>query len=280
MIVATFAALVMGQPASILFPIEVKGKWGFIDVGGKVRISPVYEWAGNFSGGRATVARKKAGKYEFAVVDTSGKVTLDWRATILFGPVRGKMAEYKNFRGSEEVSFSYRTFNLSKPNASSAWKSVSDIFSPGDYHPVHAWNDFGGSYEESAVSYEIIEHANGLLGGSDDAFTKLDRSLKIQDKNKDGISQWVRDGKGVGPRMGMMFMNGGDDSYGSEGLFPVRSLSDVDSMNVGFMDASGKIVVPMKFSSVTPFVGGLSRVSGLGFWGYVDRNGKLVWRSQ
>ena len=46
----------------------------------------------------------------------------------------------------------------------------------------------------------------------------------------------------------------------------------------GYIDTQGKLVVPGPFTWATDFRGGLAQVEEDGRYGYIDRDGKYVWR--
>ena len=62
-----------------------------------------------------------------------------------------------------------------------------------------------------------------------------------------------------------------DDSDPMEFSFPS---DEVDSW--GYIDVTGKVVIPFGFERAGLFSGGLARVRKDGKWGYIDRTGKLV----
>ncbi|MGL4367261.1 MAG: WG repeat-containing protein [Brevinemataceae bacterium] len=60
--------------AQQLYPFPENGKWGYIDVSGKVVVSPVYEAAAFFSDGYARIAKfNDSGEYLYGFVNSSGK---------------------------------------------------------------------------------------------------------------------------------------------------------------------------------------------------------------
>lgn len=280
MITSLLQVVILGQTATTLFPIEEKGKWGFIDARGAKKIQPQFLWAGNFSDGSAAVARKRNGFVEYCLIDSAGRAKINWSSNLIFGPIRGRVLEYRNFVAEDNdgnTRFQFREYKTSGKQQSLSWKSVVEIFEGGDYHPVHEWNeDLSRSFDDKVMPFQIVEHGNGYLNGNDEAFTSIDRSLKVQDKNGDGISQWVKNGIGVGPRMSGMDI----DAFGSDGMFPIKGLREIGGPDVGFMNSKGKVIITPRFYSVTPFVGGLSRFSAGQYWGYVNKAGKVVWRSR
>src|SRR5688572_1395289 len=72
LLITAFAFHASSVMAEELYPIEEKGKWGFINKSGKVVVTPQYEFAGNYYDGMASV--KSGGKYGF--VDGNGKLAI------------------------------------------------------------------------------------------------------------------------------------------------------------------------------------------------------------
>ncbi len=62
-----------------------------------------------------------------------------------------------------------------------------------------------------------------------------------------------------------------DALFFSEGLAAVKT-----GGKWGFIDKSGKLVIPATWGEAEPFYEGLARVETGGKWGFVDKSGKLV----
>lgn len=75
----------------------------------------------------------------------------------------------------------------------------------------------------------------------------------------------------------------------SEGLAPVSKNAEVVFLDIihppitpdegdawGYVDTTGKVVIPFRFSIAGRFSGGLARVQQDGKWGYIDTTGKFV----
>lgn len=63
-----------------------------------------------------------------------------------------------------------------------------------------------------------------------------------------------------------------DGKRTGDDLFPV-----MDRGRGGFIDRTGKVVIPLCFEKVGDFSEGLARFERDGNWGYIDRTGKYVW---
>jgi WG containing repeat len=74
------------------------GKWGYINLSGRVAIKPRYDWAGDFSGGLAPVLAH--GTCSF--IDKSGKVTMKEMAQQTESPKEAKIKEWERSRGTLE----------------------------------------------------------------------------------------------------------------------------------------------------------------------------------
>src|ERR1700690_1621508 len=68
---ATLSATSMGTAASVLYPVVVDGRWGFVNKSGETVINPQFERVGGFAEGLAPVRLSRWG-----YVDSSGKITI------------------------------------------------------------------------------------------------------------------------------------------------------------------------------------------------------------
>src|SRR5882762_3272760 len=59
------------QKVTVLMPVPVNGRWGYISVDGKIVINPSFAIAGSFSEGLAAVRDDEGGFY---YIDTTGNV--------------------------------------------------------------------------------------------------------------------------------------------------------------------------------------------------------------
>jgi hypothetical protein len=69
----------------------------------------------------------------------------------------------------------------------------------------------------------------------------------------------------------------GSTSDFSEGLAAVRASSNADVRQWGYIDKSGKWVVEPRFDYALPFRGGLAVVAQDKKLGYIDRTGRFIW---
>ena len=75
-----------------------------------------------------------------------------------------------------------------------------------------------------------------------------------------------------------------EDALGfSEGLAGVMVGKRGEDGRWGFIDTTGRMVIPPQYGAVRSFEDGLARMSPPTeeliqlFWGYIDRTGKVVW---
>ncbi len=61
-----------------------------------------------------------------------------------------------------------------------------------------------------------------------------------------------------------------------EGMAVVRYGSSIDGMSWGFIDKTGKEVIPLKYDEAGNFKDGLAKVKQDGQYGYIDKNGKEI----
>jgi hypothetical protein len=62
----------------------------------------------------------------------------------------------------------------------------------------------------------------------------------------------------------------------SEGLAPVMTKGPSGN-RWGYVDNTGKTVIPASFEEADEFLGGVARVRSQGKTGYIGRDGKYVW---
>src|SRR4051812_14853451 len=85
-----------GQPAVRLRPVQQNGKWGYIDVSGKIVIEPRFAWAEEFSEGLAAFENED-GKHGY--IDETGKVVIE--------PVFDNWTEFSEGLAAVSVNFEW-----------------------------------------------------------------------------------------------------------------------------------------------------------------------------
>ncbi len=92
-----------------LLPVQQKGKWGFIDASGKIKLPAIYKSAENFHEGWAVVSKKRKGEYDedYAIyINKTGKEMIGIKAAYLNASEFNEgIAFYKKVEYGETVRY-------------------------------------------------------------------------------------------------------------------------------------------------------------------------------
>jgi len=245
------------KPASYprLFPIVENGKWGFIDVTGRVVIEPQFDYARPFFEGFAAVnvggvrkdAHAEGGKWGF--IDTSGAFVIN--------PQYDDVGDY-----AEGLAFVRRGLTcafLDTRGDTVFVVSPSPLLTPRDYAPVRA---VMGLVQAWKFSQGFVSYAQGT-GNSPAPVGFLDRAGRVAVAAKfSAVGKF------------------------SEGLAAVR-VGQPPTGKWGYINNRGRWVIRPQFDNAGPFSEGLAAVEvgatyngtavkRYGKEGYIDRRGKLV----
>ena len=263
---------VKSEPPSetpVLFPAEQDGKWGFIDVKGKLIIPPNFEHADLFSEGLA--AAKINGKYGY--VDASGKFVIEPQFNAAF-PFHEGLARV-------------------------AWNvDTKDIALDWAYNPTYF-------YEEDCIGLRIPmlpgSQYNKLTTDADGGqWNYVDRTgHEICPQRFDHATDFS---SGVG----CVRLNGKAGIIGKDGKFVLEPKyfvihrfweglavfaipsgkmeevggHDVPILKYGYLDPTGKEAIPAQFDDAQRFSQGLAAIRvgdyRTGSWGYIEKTGTLA----
>jgi hypothetical protein len=297
-----------------LYPVRAEnGKWGFIDATGKFRIAATYNSAEEFSDGVAYVYRWPGDRRINGIVDTAGKFTElptnDYPVTFHEGLARvqtdsgERLFGFIDRAGREVIP---RKFYDAGPFSEglawvAEWNDRTLLYGyidrsgryviplqfksqPRDFHDGHAWapGEFaygmidrtGKMVFTDKVSWVDYSYSDGLLAaitaGEPREGVYLDTSGRVVVK----IPAWNERTKTqrADAHLDWLQLN----APFQEGLAPFRSFN-----KLGFIDRTGKIVIPAQFRGANGFSGGRAAVMVIGsggeyVWGYIDRAGEMV----
>jgi hypothetical protein len=265
-----------------LYPINVDGKFGFMDHSGKTAIAPQFDLAGEFSEGLASV---RVGT-RFGYINTKGMVAI----TPQFdgaGPFRYGRAGVKlgNRFGFIDKDGKY----ISSPDFSWAGQFSGDLAPVRTADGVMAFVNRSGKVElagkvdsllPAGFTAGLAPAGSGGKWGYIDATGKwiIDPQFERAGNFADGLAPVV-----VGGRSGYIDSKGkfvvnpqydfGDEFY--EGLAFVGN-----GGKWGFIDTKGRVAIDAKFLAANHFSEGLAAVWTEDGWGFVDRTGKMVVRPE
>ncbi len=267
----------------ILLPVRQNNKWGYIDTSGKTVIPCIYEWCEDFSEGLAAVGLNgkagfinKAGlqvfPFEFEEADNFSdgfaEVTLNGKS----GVVRrtGKQVipcEY------DEIDFEYihQLISLKKNGKYGFMDLNGALVIPFQFDKVSSFY-FGLAGAEMNGKWGFIStKGEWKIPATYDWVSKF---------GKEGFATVKSGGRtGLVSRSGQLLIPCKYQFIGnySEGLFLAE-----DSVHYGFVDSTGKIVIPFTFEKApfadltTGFMNGLARGYKKGKVGLIDRKGKFL----
>lgn len=235
------------QAQSALFPVEIKGKYGYINCSGEVIIPATYDIANEFHEGLAAVRVNDAWGY----INTMGQVVIP--------PVYGQAWGF-----SEGLAF---VAEKGGPN----WGVI----------------DYGGNWViEPKYSYGI-KFSEGVAIVDDHSKPRMyvDKSGKPVLERTDsftpgwdfheGLALFEEDGKvGFIDKFGQVRISAQyDDSRGvfSEGVVAVKTGSKVK-----FIDVHGQDAFPGTYDHAEWFSEGVAAVMKGEYWGFIDKKGELV----
>ena len=267
-----------------LYPVQVEGKWGYINSDGQLQIEPVFQSASLFHEGVAAVRESHRWKY----IDKSGEVAIE-----------GNFSRIGNFsQGKAAVRFDGRWGYINKAGGFVINPKYRDAyrFSGGRafVRSLHNWSyyyvDEKGNKLESvnqSNSFDFVE-TNEFSGGlaivrDDDQFGYIDKSgstvidlkynearpfsenlaaVKISDK-------WGFINSKETVEISPQYISAGN--FGN-GLAPVRKNSNL----FGYVDRSGTMVITEQFEIAHTFHEDRAAVFIDGNWTFIDKSGKQI----
>ena len=340
--------LAQPQSGNELFMIDKDGKSGYIDTSGKVVIAPQFDGVNGFREGLALVTRN--GKKFF--IDTSGRVVFEAKFDIVDGFSEGLAAVNIGQTTIAHIGivdkpgkwgYIDKTGNLALPMKFTHAESFSEGLAAVKDGDRSGFIDHTGKIIFEVPLDVTLGFHEGIVGvlyrGMLAYFDRTGKQISpplgygpSSHSFSEGLVPVEIKGKtGFMDRAGQIVIEpkfeGADDFH--EGLAPVRVHSEETTWcptepsgsrkgftnKWGFIDKTGKLVIPPQYESATPFSEGLAAINNceeaffidktgkkvisgdftyatslagglalvnlkrkdFGWWGYIDRSGKLVW---
>ncbi|MEO6391490.1 MAG: WG repeat-containing protein [Pyrinomonadaceae bacterium] len=307
-----------GEPAVPhpgLYPAtDAKSDWGFIDATGRFRIPPIYDGADEFSDGVAYVWRWDGKLRHNGIVDPQGKFTelptndshIDFSEGLARFQTPSNQERFFGFMNKTgRVVIAPRFYEAGQFSEGFAWVSEWR-----DRELLYGFIDRTGKYvvplRFKTKPRDFVNGRAWVMAERDYAF--IDRTGKLHFEGKyrlmdyyfaEGLLAAVttgadprgvyldRDGREVlnipawNERTALQHSEADQswrqlDAPFQEGLAPYHSYN-----KIGFIDRTGKIVIPAQFRGTRGFAGGMAPVYVIGpdgeyLWGYIDRTGEMV----
>lgn len=216
------------------FPIEVDGKFGYIDSAGQVTIKPQFDRAERFSEGRAAVAIND----KYGYIDETGRMVVAPRFAFA-GPFRaGRAVVAVPETGAGYVDLEGRLIIEAKFHAAYPFSEGIAAVTPNN---------------DAAKQLGVAAHWNPIQFIDPTGKPLIAKDLFVSRQPFHG------------------------DPGFREGL---AAVSDRDGGTFGYVDSTGKFVIPPQFGSAFSFSEGLARMCVAKFCendvGFIDKTGKVI----
>jgi len=258
--------------------IELKNRWGFIDRNGEIVIQPQFVDAGDFKNGVAPVRTDNGWGY----IDKSGNYFIEPQFKDA-KDFENSVAKIKNDDGWVFINSDKKIFPQNK-NQYDIKNNFSDgmafvvkdrkfgfINTTGEL-VIPARFDDVGSFNNGFAPVEI-DRQWGYINKSGDFL--VNPKYKVAQEFKDDMAM-VRDSDGY------LYITTSGEEIGKTDVYEVKyAFSDgyarvIQDGRWGFIDKTGKLVIPAQFDKAEDFSNGLAPVLKDGSWGYINKNGDLV----
>lgn len=236
-----------------------EGEFGFVSKDGKMSIAMNYDYAYDFSCGRAFV--KNNGKW--GCIDTSGNLIIPYKFDKVYSynediaiVFNGTMNNWGN-----PVTGTYQFIDL---NGKSIYKSTEQLFSFSE--------GFARVTSKGKIGY-INKDGKMVIPATWDSAGSFNEGLAWV---KSGKNYYFIDANGEKTITCNVSNLNSNDPFGSfeDGMAYVRNTS----YDLGFIDKTGKLVIPIKYNFGRNFSNGYAPVQDAKTekWGIIDKQGKTV----
>jgi hypothetical protein len=284
--------------AQYLFPIEIKGKWGYMNADGQMVLPAQYDYADDFAGDYAVVAKGN----QPCIINKKGKAIIDTGLYQFISPVSEGLAavtDYQkhkffiNMLGKKVITLSDSIYEVRKFK-----NGLAVVSKQLDMHETK----FGRDISTLGYRFGFMDMTGKMV--TDFVFDDADDMRNGIAKIKQGILFGLLDSTGTIIRkptynnignfnegLAVADVNG---KYGyintkgdlvipatfeyaydfSEGLAGIWS-----TKKYGYINASGTLIIPATFDQIKPFSEGRAAILKEGKWGFIDKTGTLVLRN-
>jgi hypothetical protein len=301
---AKLPALASGEP---LFPVEDRGRGGFIDKTGRIAIPLCFDAVGDFSQGFARFERD----HKWGYIDATGAVVIEpkfpWAQEFSEGLARVQISG-PQLGPDAKWGFIDRTGTVvidgQKDEVLGEHSNIGSDSTESAFHDGLALVDIGGKKgyidktgkvviaPQFTYAYPFSESlaAVTMSASGSDAWGHIDKAGRWVVEPK---FQWASSFSGGLAPVNRTRNCGYVDTTGTLVLQPKISPTETDCAAVwgdfvnglarwkfgskyGFIDRSGKIVIEPKYVLTFHFSEGLAAVMVDGKWGYIDPRGRMV----
>lgn len=275
-----------------LFPIKEFGKYGYIDNEGKTIIKCQFEWAGEFSEGLAPFQQDTL----YGFIDINGNIK-----------IKPKYIEVSKFSEGfctvkSQIDTTFQT-TVIKSDGTIAFKSEFEDIGLFKYGRAAVIVNEDVCFIDSLGKVVINTHfpygSNTLFQDgvamvwTGDSSKYIDTSGKIialfpqmgNDGFSEGLARIELNGESFFiDKTGKPKLKLKNDSLTyfsfSDGMAQAFVAGSNSDNRNGFIDTTGKLVIPLSFSSVYDFKEGLAAFRVESLWGFINKKGKVVIKPQ
>lgn len=278
LLVLSALGLVQSVRAEVLLPVNVDGKYGYINTDARMIIEPQFDIAAEFAEGLAMVGKKSGADYRYGYIDEKGVVTIpikfqdalpfsEGRAAVRFRDYYGFIDTSGNFIAEPEFD---RAFSFSEGVARVS-KRVA-----GTFDTLYGFVDKRGKVIIKPQYVYALDFSEGLAGFAVAGKETLkmgfiDKRNRVVIKTKFNI---------VGPfSEGLAVVAQNGTSYLYKGAVMIAEESKA-GMKVMYVNKRGSVVIRGNFETAESFSEGFARVEIDGRCSYIDRAGKVMIQTQ
>jgi len=287
-----------GRFSENLAPFESKnGKWGYINLDGKIAIEPKFDWALSFREGLGLI---NVGE-KWGFIDSTGKIIIepqfDAASSFSEGLAHVQLYLLGELPGHKEPTKRYKTGYIDKAGN---W-AIKPTWDGGDnFIGGMARVDRNIGYSESLYidktgkelwildSWYLTDFSDDVLviavEGPKDGYSIVDRNgkrltYKVFDEI-DGFSEGLS-AADLGKKTGFIDKRGNfviDRKFDMAGRFSEGLAGACIGEGCGYINPKGDFMIAPRFSWVEEFSEGFALVAQGQKTGYIDKTGKYVWK--
>jgi hypothetical protein len=247
--------------AQVLFPIEIKGKWGYMDTDGELVMPAIYDYADDFAGEYAVVAKKN----QPCIINKSGKTIIDTGFYQFISPVSEGLAAVRDYANHKfyinMVGTKLITVNDSIYEVRKFKNGLAVVSTQIDIHETK----FGRDISTLGYRFGYMDTTGKMVTGFifDDADDMRDGIAKVRQGSTFGLinakGEWI-----IQP------------TYTSIGYFNEGKATVEMAGKFGYINAKGVLIIPISFDYAYDFTQGLAGVWVGGKYGYINESGALM----
>jgi|SRR6185369_5198105 len=244
-----------------LFPVNIDGKYGYIDSTSQMVIAPKFDGASAFSEGLARVRVGDDETGSFGYIDTTGKIVIKpkFKGAGLFSEGVA-IADDGKGKGVIDKNGKY-LFRLKSQTGQT------ECFSEGLAAVSLGWKDNYGDY------YGFIDKNNKIIiPGKYHKARKFSEGLAVVEEYGKGKKRWGKTGyidKNDKMVIAPQYYMAGDFNEGVAPAYP-------ESNKCGYIDKKGSWVIPPFFETCRGFSDGLAAIEIDKKYGYINKKGEVV----